>query len=51
VVVASAAVLIIALGILPNSVVRWTERSKPSLEKRAATAALPAPAPAASSAP
>jgi NADH-quinone oxidoreductase subunit N len=51
VVVASAAVLIIALGILPNSVVRWTDRSKPSLEKRAATAALPAPAPAASSAP
>jgi NADH-quinone oxidoreductase subunit N len=30
-VIAAAAVLIIVLGILPNSVVRWSERSKPSV--------------------
>ncbi|HVD60984.1 MAG TPA: NADH-quinone oxidoreductase subunit N [Gemmatimonadaceae bacterium] len=30
-VIAAAAVLIIVLGILPNSVVRWTERSKPAV--------------------
>src|SRR5688572_15201782 len=51
VVVASAAVLIIVLGILPNSVVRWTDRSKPAMEERASTAAFPAPGPAAASAP
>jgi NADH-quinone oxidoreductase subunit N len=42
-VIAAAAILIIVLGVLPNSVVRWTERSKPSI----ATAALPPSAPAA----
>jgi NADH-quinone oxidoreductase subunit N len=30
-VIAAAAVLIIVLGILPNSVVRWSERSKPTV--------------------
>jgi NADH:ubiquinone oxidoreductase subunit 2 (subunit N) len=42
-VITAAAVLIIVLGILPNSVVRWTERSKPSV----AAATLPPLAPAA----
>jgi NADH-quinone oxidoreductase subunit N len=37
-VIAAAAVLIIVLGVLPNSVLRWSERSRPSI------AALP-PAP------
>ena len=42
-VIAAAAVLIIVLGVLPNSVLRWTERSKPSV----AAAILPPAAPAA----
>jgi len=43
-VIATAAILIIVLGVLPNSVLRWTERSKPSV---AAAATLPPTAPAA----
>jgi NADH-quinone oxidoreductase subunit N len=46
VVVAGAAVLIIVLGVLPNSVVRWTERSKPTIAIPAATASARAAAPA-----
>jgi NADH-quinone oxidoreductase subunit N len=46
-VVAVAAVLIIVLGILPNSVLRWSDRSKPAMERPAATASLPATAPSA----
>jgi NADH-quinone oxidoreductase subunit N len=42
-VITAAAVLILVLGILPNSVLRWTERSKPSV----AAATLPPTAPAA----
>jgi len=42
-VIAAAAVLIIVLGVLPNSVIRWTERSKPSV----AAAVIPPSAPAA----
>ncbi|MFN2603241.1 MAG: NADH-quinone oxidoreductase subunit N [Gemmatimonadaceae bacterium] len=42
-VIATAAILIIVLGIVPNSVLRWTERSKPSV----AVATRPATAPAA----
>lgn len=42
-VIATAAILIIVLGVLPNSVLRWTERSKPSV----AGATLPPTAPAA----
>jgi NADH-quinone oxidoreductase subunit N len=42
-VIAAAAILIIVLGVLPNSVVRWTERSKPSV----AAAVTPPSAPAA----
>ncbi len=36
-VIATAAILIIVLGVLPNSVLRWTERSKPSVATAAAT--------------
>ena len=43
-VVVGAAVLIIVLGILPNSVVRWTERSRPSIAKPAGTVSLQASA-------
>jgi NADH-quinone oxidoreductase subunit N len=42
-VIAAAAVLILVLGVLPNSVVRWTERSKPVV----AAATPPPTAPAA----
>ncbi len=42
-VIAAAAILIIVLGVLPNSVVRWTERSKPAV----AAAIRPPAAPAA----
>jgi NADH-quinone oxidoreductase subunit N len=42
-VIAAAAVLILVLGILPNSVLRWMERSKPSV----AAATIPPAAPAA----
>lgn len=42
-VIAAAAVLIIVLGIVPNSIVRWTDRSKPAV----AAAAIPSRAPAA----
>lgn len=42
-VIAAAAILILVLGVLPNSVVRWTERSRPSV----AAATLPPAAPAA----
>jgi NADH-quinone oxidoreductase subunit N len=42
-VIAAAAVLIIVLGIVPNSLVRWTDRSKPAV----AAAAIPARARAA----
>ena len=41
-VIAAAAILIIVLGVLPNSVVRWTERSTPSV----AAISLPPAAPA-----
>jgi NADH-quinone oxidoreductase subunit N len=43
-VVAAAAILIIVLGVLPNQVLRWTERSKPSMQRQAATAFVPAAA-------
>ena len=46
-VVAVAAVLIIVLGILPNSVLRWSDRSKPSMERPSATASAPVRAPSA----
>ncbi len=36
-VIATAAILIIVLGVLPNSVLRWIERSKPSVATAAAT--------------
>ena len=41
-VITACAILIIVLGVLPNSVVRWTERSKPSV----AAVTLPPAAPA-----